>query len=128
MSMPPSNPYGSPEILSDSTPSYGGQHSSRKRLKRIDPLSLALVQGALFALFGLIPAVVVTGMTILGVAGGGMRGGGSSVAIGLVGGLIMAVLAPLMYGVLGFLGGFVLALVYNLCASFTGGITMEFDE
>lgn len=128
MSMPPSNPYGSPEILSDVTPSYAGQRVSRKMLKRIDPLSLAIVQGAVFGLLGLIPAVVVTGMTILGAAGGGMRGGGSPIAVGLVGGLIMAVFAPLMYGILGFIGGFMLALVYNLCASFTGGITMEFEE
>jgi hypothetical protein len=32
---------------------------------------------------------------------------------------------PIFYGVMGFIGGVVMAAMYNLVASFTGGIKME---
>lgn len=125
MNMPPANPYGSPVVATGDAASNGGQRHSSKTLQRIDPMTLALMQGAVCALIGVIPAIAVVGMAIIGAAG---SGSGSSIAGGLVAGLIIAVLAPLLYGVLGFLGGFVLALMYNLCASLVGGIVMEFDE
>lgn len=125
--MPPANPYGSPTVSTSGTAYSGGQRHSKK-LKRIEPLSLGVMQGALFAAIGLIPAAFFLVVGVISLATGGFDGTGSQLAVGLVGTTFMMVLAPVAYGVVGFIGGLIMALAYNLCASFFGGIELEFEE
>lgn len=40
----------------------------------------------------------------------------------------MAVLIPVIYGVMGFIGGVISALLYNLIARWTGGLEFEFKD
>ena len=42
-------------------------------------------------------------------------------------GLFFAVLAPIMYGAMGFIFGALAGLVYNLVAKWTGGIEFEVE-
>ncbi|TWT66454.1 hypothetical protein [Allorhodopirellula solitaria] len=127
MSMPPANPYSNSAASSDEPVYLGGRQRSLK-IRRIDPLSLGCMQGALFALIGLIPVLFIIFMTIVGAAGGGFRAAGNQLVVGVAGTLILGVLAPLVYGVMGFVGGVVLALAYNFIASFSGGVELELGE
>ena len=43
-------------------------------------------------------------------------------------GIAAVIVMPIIYGVLGFIGGIISAAMYNLIAGFVGGIEMEFDS
>ncbi|MBB3204599.1 hypothetical protein FHS27_000363 [Rhodopirellula rubra] len=123
MSVPPSNPYGTPTAASSMSGFSSGQMRSM-RLKRLDPLSCGKMLGALYVFIGLLMSVFMIAITVLGVAGAG----GNNIAAGLAGGVIGAVFMPIFYGVIGFIGGLIMAFLYNLCASVIGGIEMQFEE
>ncbi len=40
----------------------------------------------------------------------------------------MVVVFPILYIILGFVGGIIRAFVYNLCANWVGGIELEFED
>jgi len=94
-------------------------------IRRIDVFSCAKVVGALYALFGLIAGVIFAAFIMLAALVGASQGGPEFIAGGVVGGLFMAILMPVMYGIAGFIGGAIIALLYNLVASFVGGIRVE---
>ncbi len=124
MSMPPANPYENPSMPTSGN-SYTVGRRTIKTLKRIEPLSVAKIQGALMALLGLIGAAV---FILMAIAGAAIRPPGNQAVAGIVGMLIGAIFVPIIYGMIGFIGGLIGALVYNLCASLMGGIEMEFEE
>ncbi len=125
MSMPADNPYDSPAAVSN-LGSYSVSQSRMMKLKRVDPVSCGKMLGALYLVLGLIAAAVMVVIVLIGVVGGG--GGGNNAVAGIASGLLMAVFVPVFYGVLGFIGGLIMALIYNLVASFVGGVEMEFGE
>lgn len=87
---------------------------SKVELKRIDVLRAGVIQGIIMAAMGLI---VLPFAAILALFGSG----------GVLGGIVMAILAPLVYGTVGFIGGVILAFAYNLVAKSVGGMILEFD-
>ncbi|MFH1776920.1 MAG: DUF3566 domain-containing protein [Candidatus Omnitrophota bacterium] len=42
--------------------------------------------------------------------------------------VIFLLFIPILYIILGFIGGVIGAFVYNLCAKWVGGIELEFEE
>jgi hypothetical protein len=50
--------------------------------------------------------------------------GGSSIVVGLV----MMIAIPVFYGVIGFIGGLIGALVYNVAAGVVGGLELELEN
>ncbi len=92
-----------------------------RRLTRIAPLPVGKIFGILYALFGLI---FIPFFAIAGLAGLFAEGGEGTGAAGLmVAGMIaMAVILPIMYGIMGFVGGVLCAAMYNLIARWLGGI------
>jgi hypothetical protein len=87
-------------------------------------LSVAKIYGAITAVFGLIIGVIY-GLFVM-LFGAAMmsqsRGaGGASVLIGLV----MIVVIPIVYGVIGFIAGAIGALIYNVAAGIAGGIEID---
>ena len=58
----------------------------------------------------------------LGVAVGGEAGIG-----GLIGGVAALLILPVMYGVFGFIGGLIIAVLYNLVAGMAGGIQLDLE-
>lgn len=129
MSVPASNPYGSPTAAA---PMGGTTHlAGRSRsmmLRRIDPLSCGKMLGCLYAILGLLMGAIVLVFGAIGLAGGAGAAGGGDLAAGIGGMLFMAVMAPFFYGVMGFIGGLISALLYNLCGAVVGGIEMQFEE
>ena len=93
-------------------------------VKRVGVLSAGKVFGALYFCMGLllIPMfALMGGVAMLGAQGQDKTAG--AIGAGMM--LGMALLAPVMYGVIGFLGGMLMALIYNLLTRFTGGLELE---
>lgn len=104
-------------------------------LKRIGVLSLARVLGGLYAAIGLIVGVIFSLASMLGALGGlaASTGANTDEAAGalialipLLFGVGAIVFFPLFYGLMGFAGGALAALLFNLLAGVFGGIEMTF--
>ena len=98
-----------------------------RRLTRIAPLPVAKISGILYAVVGLIfvPFFVLAGIAGLFTGSGDGNAGAVGVVIGM---LAMAVIFPIMYGVMGFFGGIIVAALYNLIARWVGGIEFEVED
>ena len=85
-------------------------------IRSVDIRSCAKMAGALYGAL----ALLVMPFGIIGVLVGLTKGEGSTIGLSL-----LFVIAPLLYGVLGFLIGASSAWVYNLVAGRVGGIEIE---
>jgi hypothetical protein len=97
-------------------------------IKSIGPMSLAKIMGLLYAGIGFLIGGLFALFSLLGGAAmmasasqdSGM-GGGLMAGIGL--GAI--ILFPICYGVLGFIGGLIMALLFNIVTKFAGGLELD---
>ena len=117
--MQASNPYNSPELTPPASPFAGG--SRMLQIRQIDLLSAAKLLGCLYALLGLIIGGIFSLIALLGAA----AGGGDAVLGGLIGGVGAIVIFPIIYGAMGFIGGAIGAVLYNLVARIVGGIRID---
>ena len=106
---------------------------AKMQIRRMGVFSCAKIYAIVMAAFGLVFGVLyglffmVIGGAMLA-AGSGARGEGAAGAGGLVIGLVMMVVIPIFYGVLGFVMGAIGALVYNIAAGFVGGVELELEN
>jgi hypothetical protein len=92
----------------------------KKELTRIAPLRAGIVLGVLYGILGLVvmtPLFLLTGLFAHKTDDPNPFSG----AMGM--GIAFAV--PFFYAILGFIGGIIMAAVYNLIAGWTGGIQVE---
>jgi len=89
----------------------------KKQLTHISPLRAGIVLGVLYGLLGLIFVPFFLLAAIFG-----SKSGGAPAAFG---GVFFAILFPVLYAVAGFIGGIIAAAIYNLVASWTGGLEFE---
>ncbi len=91
-------------------------------LRRLGVLSVGVVMGVIYTALGLLLGVFFSLFAMINLMiGKGEMHGPAAIAIA-----VFAVVGfPIFYGFTGFIGGVVLAAMYNLVASFTGGIKME---
>lgn len=89
----------------------------KKQLTRIAPLRAGIVLAAFYGILSLILVPI-----ILLVVWTGGKSGNSAIAIS---GVASAIIFPVLYAVLGFLGGVIAAALYNLIAKWTGGLEFE---
>jgi hypothetical protein len=95
------------------------------KIKKIDPMSAAKIEGLMGVIFGLIGGVCAI---ILGAGFRGMMGGyGYGSMMGGFG-LAAIIIMPITYGLMGFIAGGVGAWIYNLIAGWIGGIEIELDN
>jgi uncharacterized membrane protein len=96
-------------------------------LKRVGVLSAGKVLGVLWALIGLLSGIMMALVSSLGL----MAWANDSRAFALLP-LMLGVGAvffmPVFYGIVGFIGGVIAALLYNLVARIAGGLELEFTE
>lgn len=101
-------------------------------VKRVGILSVAKIQALLMFVIGLIIGVIyglvfmIFGAALTALAPNAENqalGGVSTIVIGL----IMMIAFPIFYGLLGFIGGAIGAGIYNVAASFVGGIKLELE-
>ena len=91
-------------------------------LKRIAPLSLAKISGVLYAIIGFLVGCVFALISLVGGALSQQMGGR---AFGAVFGVGAVILFPIMYGAFAFIASLISAWLYNLLASWVGGIEVE---
>ena len=96
-------------------------------LRRIDVLSTAKLLGILYAVFGLIGGVVFAVVSLLGLFVGSPDSAGP-MAFGALFGAGALVFFPILYGVMGFIGGALAAWLYNVLAGAVGGIRLELEN
>ena len=91
-----------------------------KTISSVGVMSVAKIAGAIQAVFGLLlaPMFLLIGMV-------SSMGGQRPNPFGAIGGMALAVIAPIFYGVFGFIFGAIGALLYNLMAKWMGGIQFE---
>lgn len=91
------------------------------KLRRVGVLSAFRVGFMFYGILGLL----VGGLAFLGSVLGGAAGGG--LAAGFGGGLVVLIVAPLLYGLAGALVFMIMAFLYNVVASLVGGLELELD-
>ena len=98
-------------------------------LKRIGPMSCAKIYGVLCVAIGLFVGIifaVVTWMTSQ-LFGPGMESGDVGGGFGFIFGAGAIIALPILYGIVGFILGYLSAVIYNWIANFIGGIELEFE-
>jgi hypothetical protein len=101
-------------------------------IRRFNVFSVAKIQGFLGFVIGLMIGVIYGLIVMLfGAAISSLAPRGDSQALSGVGtiilGLIIMIAVPIFYGILGFIGGIIGGLVYNLAAGVVGGVTFELE-
>ena len=96
-------------------------------IRRVSPMSAAKIGGLLYAFIGLLIGAVMS----LAFGAIGSLAGDSDLPHAPLMGMMMGagaiVVAPIFYGVLGFVTSAVTAMIYNLLAGWIGGIEIEVD-
>lgn len=92
-------------------------------LTKIGVLSLGKIFGAVYAVIGLILGVIIT-LTSLGMDS--MMGTEGAFA-GMQLGAGAIIIFPIIYGIMGFIGGIISAFIFNLVTRFTGGLEVEVE-
>ena len=99
---------------------------NKLRIKKLGILSVAKMYAAIMFVISLLISIpyglfiiifALTGASSIGGQGGLALGGG-----GVVFGLLFMIGLPIFYGMIGFIGGALGALLYNIFAGFFGGI------
>ena len=93
-------------------------------LKSIGVLSVAKVLACIYAMLGLLIGGLFSLMSLVGFAAGGANAGPAALLFG-IGAIIIL---PIFYGVIGFIGGAVMAVLYNVVASIAGGFEFELQQ
>lgn len=93
-------------------------------IRRIDVMSAAKMYGALLAAVGLLIGAFISLFAILGASIAAANDEGGAV-LGLLFGAGAIVVMPIMYGIMGFVGGAIQAFIYNVIAARVGGIQVE---
>ncbi len=93
----------------------------KKRLRKISAHQTAKVMTYVFVLVAL-PFI------ILGLLIGGFSSTGNSPTGGTPSGPVVLLIAPFIFGVLGYSLTFLASLIYNVIAHFTGGIEIQLDD
>ena len=104
---------------------------NKLRIRKLGILSVAKIYAVMMLVMSLIISIpyglmiMVFGVALMGQGGdAGMIGGGGSIVIGL----LVMIGIPIFYSIMGFIGGAIGALLYNLFAGMVGGIEIEVES
>ena len=99
-------------------------------IRRVGILSVALMSGLLYTALGLIFGLLFACLTLFSIGSIAASvedlpglGGSAVITAG-----ISAICFPIMYGVIGFIAGAIVGALYNLIASFAGGVKIELRD
>ena len=94
------------------------------KIKKIGVLSLGKILGILYAIIGLIMGIFFTLFALVGL----VSSSGGLGTLRILFGVGAIILLPIFYGVLGFVSGILMAFIYNLVASWIGGLEVETES
>ena len=97
-------------------------------IRRVGVMSMAKLMGVLYGGLGLLIGAVFALFSVLGggalLASGAQEGAlGGGMMMGM--GVAMVVVAPVFYGLTGFLAGALTGWLYNLAAGWVGGVEVD---
>lgn len=100
------------------------------KLRRIGVMSAAKLAGLMYALIGLIIGLIVALFSMIGAGmiASAQHEAGMPSWVGAAFGVGAIIVLPILYGILGFIGGAITAAVYNVVAGISGGLELEFDQ
>src|SRR6476646_10786244 len=101
---------------------------NKLRIRKLGVLSFAKMQGVMGLIIGVIYGLIIIAYSLLGAS---ILKGNSSLAVGgggVVVGIIAMIAIPIIYGIIGFIGGAIGALLYNLFAGMVGGVEIEVES
>lgn len=90
-------------------------------LNKVGVMSVAKVTALIYAIIGLVVGILYA---LAGSAA--VIAGGADMLAGL--GILAIIAAPISYAIVGFIGGAICALLYNVVAAKVGGIQLELDD
>ncbi|MEP2775093.1 MAG: hypothetical protein ABJQ29_08490 [Luteolibacter sp.] len=102
--------------------------TSKRRILSVSVVQAGIVLGGLYALISVIISVFLVIFGLIALAAGSGSGDAAAAMGGVVGIMVIAVIIPFIYGAMGFVGGVVVAAIYNLIAKMTGGIEVTVAE
>lgn len=100
-------------------------------VRSVGVISVAKIMGCTYAALALIfvPFVLIAGlMGALGALANSGSHNNPIAAFGAIGVILIAILIPIFYGVMGFILGLIGALIYNLIAKWVGGFEIELQQ
>jgi hypothetical protein len=117
--------------LNDSSIPLRRVQMAEMTIRRLGVFSVAKIEALLLFVIGLIIGVLYgLAFMIFGAAISSMAPGSDQAMGGVgsvIGGVVIMIIVPIFYGILGFIGGAIGALVYNLAAGVVGGIKIELE-
>ena len=99
------------------------------KIRRVGVLSLARIMAILYAGIGFIGGAIFACFALLGVGMATAARHDASLPsfVPALFGVGAVILFPIMYGIMGFVGGVLTGWLYNLCAGFVGGVELEME-
>lgn len=99
----------------------------RQVVRSLGVLSLAKIMGILYAALGFIAGCIFALISLLGGAIGSAAADSPEPFLGVIFGVGAIIFLPIMYGLLGFIGGLIMSGLYNLVAGWVGGLEVELE-
>lgn len=93
-------------------------------VRQIGVISVGKIYGAISAAFGLLIGVF---FGLASMVGAGLSGDEGGAFIGTIFGAGAIIFLPIMYGIMGFIGGVIGAALYNVFAGMVGGVSLELE-
>jgi hypothetical protein len=94
-------------------------------IRKVGIGSVVKVSGVLYGLLGLVIGLCVALFAVVGLGAAAASNEDVPGWMGSLFGIGAIVIFPIMYGVMGVIGGVLMAALYNLVASITGGLEIE---
>ena len=94
-------------------------------IRRLGVMSVAKISAIIAAVVGLLAGILMFLFSLAGSAAGAMAQQDPGMAWMSGMGALAIVVLPILYAVLGFIGGAIQAFAYNIAAKFVGGIRIE---
>ncbi len=104
---------------------------NKLRIKKFGILSVAKIQAVMMLVISLLISIpyglviMILGATVIGTgAKEGLAAGGGAIVIGI----LVMIGIPIIYSIIGFIGGAIGALLYNIFSGLVGGIEIEVEN
>lgn len=97
-------------------------------LRRIDPFSAMKMAFCVYAMIGFVVGAILSLISLIG--GFALLSSGEEGVEGMIGilfGVGAIIILPIFYGILGTIAGLIGSLIYNMAASFTGGLEVDIE-
>lgn len=102
--------------------------ATTKTMARVGVLSVGKVMGVMYTFIGLVAGGIMGFMKLFLSSTMVSFGAEPSALSSLSRGILPLLCFPIMYGILGFLSGLLMACIYNIVAGIVGGIELTLDD